>query len=180
MKFTASVESFKEAMHKAIISAAKKDPRPILACAKVTANDFVTIETTDLASRIWSKVLTATVESPGHICVSAKLLHGYISALEGEYFTFELLTEKNVVRVGDENSRFHMNIVRAEDFPIETSDVHCDPFDISIARVIETVSKMWPFASSDETRRNLRGMCISPGGEVATTDGHRQIGRAHV
>lgn len=173
MKFTVNTLHMRLAMNATYGLASKRSNgnRPILTTVKIFANETLSITGTDLEQKVSFKVDSAEIETPGQICVPAKLLHNYLKAVETETVTLEYLEDKTKLRLSSGLSRLHMNVMDPNDYPSDPN-IELNFFNIDGDKFISSLLKLQPFMSKDETRIYLNSVLLAPG-EMAATDGHR-------
>lgn len=152
---------------------------PILAniLIEATANQSITLTATDLEISI-IEFVSATVEVPGNITVSGKMLYDIVRKLPGESEIFITLNnEKTRLIIKSGKSHFELAVLPAEDYPtVQIVDLP-HRFKLSPKALLKLINQTAFAMSTEETRYYLNGifMHATQEGELRTvaTDGHR-------
>ena len=140
---------------------------------------------TDLDLTVIAEV-DAQVEEEGKITLPSKTLNEIVSKLGDKLITFEMTEGETSVNITCQNSKFDIIGISAAEFPPEFSNVNLNEdegFQIEIRPFVKAVRQAGFAAASYETSNLLSGIVCDISNnvmEIASTDGNRQIGRAHV
>ena len=116
------------------------------------------------------------MDRAGEAVLPARLLLDVARALPGEHATLELRADQGDVELVSAAARFHLRVLRAEDFPPMPAPEPGARIAVPAAAFIETVSRVARSASRDETRPVLTGILISAAGKelrMVATDSYR-------
>lgn len=172
MEFKIQTLKLREALALVSPAVSKKAYRPVLTTVKITADENIVIEATDMEQRIAVKISDGIeIKEQGHLCVAAKFLQDYVKEVTTEEVTLKFLGDTNQLRISAGRSRLHFNVVDPASFPTDlTQDATF--FNADGKGLLYSLRKVFSFASKDETRAFLMTACIS-GGDIVATDGHR-------
>ena len=183
MKFAATVAALRNAVKPAAQVVVAKSTIPILSMLHVTAGkDFVSFRGTDLDRELTART-GADVDKQGSTCVDAKLLSNILAKLpeDGEA-KFEVGGKNDAVSVRCGRSRFVLQTLPVEDFPVFTLDKSNHNFTLSAGDVAMLFGTTQFAISTEETRYYLNGVYLHAP-EVGkhdqkvlrgvATDGHR-------
>lgn len=163
MKFSCQGTELSKALRIVGAAVQSRNTIPVLSCVLLeAAGDQVTVTATDLTMRVSAQVPASVIEG-GSALVEASVARGLVRA---GHAAFELDGDALVFRGASSSARLTTQPV--EDFPIAGKDSGFEPIKSSIEDVLECMK----FASDEEARYYLRGVCIDADHCVGT-DGHR-------
>jgi DNA polymerase III subunit beta len=146
-----------------------------LSGVQIAADDSVQLRATDM--EVGLRVpLQATVERPGTVVLPARLLLDVVRQLPGGDVSLELRPTEQDVEVIAGPARFHIRILRAEDFPPLPEPGGDQIVAMPAPAFTETIARVARSASRDETRPILTGILVSATGEelrMVATDSYR-------
>jgi DNA polymerase III subunit beta len=120
--------------------------------------------------------LRADVARPGDVVLPARLTLEVVRQLPGSDVSLELRPAEADVEIVSGTARFHLRILRAEDFPPLPEPGGDSIVSMPAAAFVETVGKVARSASKDETRPILTGILVSASGDelrMVATDSYR-------
>src|SRR5687768_5912771 len=120
--------------------------------------------------------LRAEVTRPGDVVLPARLTLEVVRQLPGSDVSLELRPAEGDVEIVSGTARFHLRILRAEDFPPLPDPGGDSIVTMPAAAFVETVGKVARSASKDETRPILTGILVSASGDelrMVATDSYR-------
>ena len=165
MKIALDLAASKDALKAAFAAAPKRETIPVLSHVRITASDAgIEIAATDLKVRVEAR-LTGEVREGGTAVIHAERLK---SLLRGNWA--ELALADKVVTLETDALKARLSTLPAQDFPAGADHGEIEDLDISA----DDVADCLPFASGEEARHYLMGVCVDEGHTVAT-DGHRCI-----
>jgi DNA polymerase-3 subunit beta len=146
-----------------------------LSGVQIAAEDSVQLRATDM--EVGLRVpLEATVERTGTVVLPARLLLDVVRQLPGGDVSLELRPSEQDVEVVAGPARFHIRILRAEDFPPLPEPGGDQIVTMPAPAFTETIARVARSASRDETRPILTGILVSATGEdlrMVATDSYR-------
>jgi DNA polymerase III subunit beta len=146
-----------------------------LSGVQIAADDSVQLRATDM--EVGLRVpLQATIERPGTVVLPARLLLDVVRQLPGGDVSLELRPTEQDVEVIAGPARFHIRILRAEDFPPLPEPGGDQIVAMPAPAFTETIARVARSASRDETRPILTGILVSATGEelrMVATDSYR-------
>jgi DNA polymerase-3 subunit beta len=146
-----------------------------LAGVQIVADESVQLRATDM--EVGLRVpLQATVERPGTVVLPARLLLDVVRQLPSGDVSLELRPTEQDVEVVAGPARFHIRILRAEDFPPLPEPGGDQIVTMPAPAFTETIARVARSASRDETRPILTGILVSATGEelrMVATDSYR-------
>jgi DNA polymerase III subunit beta len=146
-----------------------------LAGVQIVADESVQLRATDM--EVGLRVpLQATVERAGTVVLPARLLLDVVRQLPSGDVSLELRPTEQDVEVDAGPARFHIRILRAEDFPPLPEPGGDQIVTMPAPAFTETIARVARSASRDETRPILTGILVSATGEelrMVATDSYR-------
>jgi DNA polymerase-3 subunit beta len=146
-----------------------------LSGVQIAADESVQLRATDM--EVGLRVpLHATVERPGTVVLPARLLLDVVRQLPSGDVSLELRPSEQDVEVVAGPARFHIRILRAEDFPPLPEPGGDQIVTMPAPAFTETIARVARSASRDETRPILTGILVSAAGEelrMVATDSYR-------
>jgi DNA polymerase-3 subunit beta len=146
-----------------------------LSGVQIAADESVQLRATDM--EVGLRVpLEATVERPGTVVLPARLLLDVVRQLPSGDVSLELRPTEQDVEVVAGPARFHIRILRAEDFPPLPEPGGDQIVTMPAPAFTETIARVARSASRDETRPILTGILVSATGEelrMVATDSYR-------
>jgi DNA polymerase III subunit beta len=146
-----------------------------LAGVQIVAETGVELRATDM--EIGLRVpLQATVERPGTVVLPARLLLDVVRQLPTGDVSLELRAAEQDVEVIAGPARFHIRILRAEDFPPLPEPGGDQIVSMPATAFTDTIARVARSASRDETRPILTGILVSAAGDelrMVATDSYR-------
>jgi DNA polymerase-3 subunit beta len=158
-----------------VAKVAKSDSMPVLTCALLSFGDGrLSVEGTNLDVFASSEVPAET--TGGHrVAIPVKVLAKFVSRCSSEYLMAEVVGER--LFISDLENRTNIQGLPAADMPPAHSAGSVPFLEINGARLANAITETIKFASEDETRYILNGLCISivKGEEpvLVATDGRR-------
>jgi DNA polymerase-3 subunit beta len=146
-----------------------------LSGVQIAADDSVELRATDMevALRV---PLDATVERAGTVVLPARLLVDVVRQLPPGDVSLELRPTEQDVEVLAGPARFHIRVLRSEDFPPLPEPGGDQIVTMPAPAFTETIARVARSASRDETRPILTGILVSASGEelrMVATDSYR-------
>jgi DNA polymerase III subunit beta len=120
--------------------------------------------------------LAAEVLQPGSAVLPARLVLEVVRSLPGDTVTLELRSQEQDVEMISASAKFHLRILRSEDFPTLPEPAPDTRMTLPTQAFVDTALQVARSASKDETRPVLTGVLISAGGQELTmvaTDSYR-------
>jgi DNA polymerase III subunit beta len=120
--------------------------------------------------------LAGEILQPGSAVLPARLVLEVVRSLPGDTVTLELRPQEQDVELISGSARFHLRILRSEDFPALPSPNADTRVTLPAQAFVDTSLQVSRSASRDETRPVLTGVLISAGGQELTmvaTDSYR-------
>ena len=153
----------------------KRNTIPILSNVMLKAEaGKLTIIATDLDMQI-TEIVDAVVDQAGSTTVSSSTLFEIVRKLSGGA-QVQLATDGAQLTVTSGRSRFKLNALPTDDFPLIGAGEMSNRLDVTAAQISEMISDTRFAMSTEETRYYLNGifMHVSNGMlKAAATDGHR-------
>jgi DNA polymerase-3 subunit beta len=146
-----------------------------LSGVQIAAEDGVELRATDMevALRV---PLEATIERAGTVVLPARLLVDVVRQLPSGDVSLELRPAEQDVEVVAGPARFHIRVLRTEDFPPLPEPGGDQIVTMPAPAFTETIARVARSASRDETRPILTGILVSAAGEelrMVATDSYR-------
>lgn len=175
MHFTITQAHLKSAITAAASVVERRNTVPILTHVKMTAaNGKLHLLSTDLDIS-YAQSVDANIEIDGECAVNADILKNIVAKLPvAANLEFELKDGKMTVYAG--RSRFELNTLSTEDFPIIATEEYASTFDLPASDLQRAISKTRFAVSNEETRYYLNGLYLHSIDDkltIASTDGHR-------
>jgi DNA polymerase III subunit beta len=146
-----------------------------LSGVQIAADDSVQLRATDM--EVGLRVpLDATIERTGTVVLPARLLLDVVRQLPGGDVSLELRPTEQDVEVVAGPARFHIRVLRAEDFPPLPEPGGDQIVTMPAPAFTETIARVARSASRDETRPILTGILVSAAGDdlrMVATDSYR-------
>ena len=146
-----------------------------LSGVQIAADDSVELRATDM--EVGLRVpLEATVERSGIVVLPARLLVDVVRQLPSGDVSLELRPTEQDVEVVAGTARFHIRVLRSEDFPPLPDPGGDQIVTVPAPAFTETIARVARSASRDETRPILTGILVSAAGEelrMVATDSYR-------
>jgi DNA polymerase-3 subunit beta len=146
-----------------------------LSGVQIAADDSVQLRATDM--EVGLRVpMQATVERSGTVVLPARLLLDVVRQLPSGDVSLELRPSEQDVEVVAGSARFHIRILRAEDFPPLPEPGGDQIVTMPAPAFTETIARVARSASRDETRPILTGILVSAAGaelRMVATDSYR-------
>jgi DNA polymerase III subunit beta len=120
--------------------------------------------------------LAAEVSDPGSVVLPARLLLEVVRSLPSDEVTLELRSQEQDVELISGSAKFHLRVLRAEDFPSLPSPDAAARMRLPAQVFVDTALQVARSASKDETRPVLTGVLVSAAGQDLTmvaTDSYR-------
>ncbi len=120
--------------------------------------------------------LAGEIVQPGSAVLPARLLLEVVRSLPAENVTLELRSQQQDVELISGSAKFHLRILRSEDFPTLPGPDPDTRMSLPAQAFVDTALQVSRSASRDETRPVLTGVLISAGGQELTmvaTDSYR-------
>jgi DNA polymerase III subunit beta len=105
--------------------------------------------------------LEAEVTREGTVVLPARLMLDVVRSLPAAAVTLELRSAEQDVEVVSGNARFHIRILRGDDFPPFPEPEPDSAVDVPATAFVSTAQKVAGSASRDETRPVLTGILVS-------------------
>lgn len=183
MKFSISLGLLGDALGIVGRAVAVKGVRPILANVLVNVeNGEIRLVGTDMEIMALARI-PATVETPGHFTIPAKLLQEIIGSLPGDAnaeVRCELLDgQENLIEIACGRNKFSIPVQGVEDFPpIPSLETESYPrFDIAAAELRRALKEVSIAVGNDESNPSQRSICWNFGADreitLAATDSRR-------
>ncbi|MBI2252511.1 MAG: DNA polymerase III subunit beta [Armatimonadetes bacterium] len=153
-----------------------KSPLPILSYImfKNEGEDRLKLSATDLEMGI-EIFIKAQILTKGSFCVPAKIITEIISQLNGEDIVLEL--NESILEIRNKFSKFNLNILPEEDFPVLSFSKELPTIQISKKKIKEMIKNIsFSAASFEEGKTILTGALILLKGQylsLVSTDGRR-------
>jgi DNA polymerase-3 subunit beta len=146
-----------------------------LSGVQIAAEDSVELRATDM--EVGLRVpLDAAVERSGTVVLPARLLVDVVRQLPSGDVSLELRPAEQDVEVVAGTARFHIRVLRSEDFPPLPDRGGDQIVTMPAPAFTETIARVARSASRDETRPILTGILVSAAGEelrMVATDSYR-------
>jgi DNA polymerase III subunit beta len=146
-----------------------------LSGVQIAADESVQLRATDM--EVGLRVpLEAVIERPGTVVLPARLLLDVVRQLPSGDVSLELRPTEQDVEVVAGPARFHIRVLRAEDFPPLPEPGGDQIVTMPAPAFTETIARVARSASRDETRPILTGILVSATGEelrMVATDSYR-------
>jgi DNA polymerase III subunit beta len=146
-----------------------------LSGVQIAAEDSVELRATDM--EVGLRVpLEAVVERSGTVVLPARLLVDVVRQLPSGDVSLELRPAEQDVEVVAGTARFHIRVLRSEDFPPLPDPGGDQIVTMPAPAFTETIARVARSASRDETRPILTGILVSAAGEelrMVATDSYR-------
>jgi len=120
--------------------------------------------------------MEATIVRDGTVVLPARLLLDVVRQLPAGDVSLELRPQENDVEVVSGPAKFHLRILRAEDFPNLPEPGGDQVVDVPAQAFVETIAMVARSASRDETRPILTGILVTAEGadlKMVATDSYR-------
>ena len=161
----------------------RRNTIPILSNVLIEAQDdgSIRLMATDLDLQVDESV-AAQVSQAGATTVSAHTFFDIVRKLP-EGSQVELSASDGKMQVVAGRARFNLSTLPRDDFPVIAEGELPTRFELPAATLRQIIDKTRFAISSEETRYYLMGIflhVVDDKLKAAATDGHRQIGRAHV
>ena len=148
---------------------------PILGCIRFDTGTIITAQTTDLDQNATYQFIDAQADGQGNMVIPLATLKELVKGADSETLVFESGAEDVNIEnhVGEHIVRQSVACMPPQDWPPSQTEIKTQP----AAGFLDTYRKLAPFASADQTRRVLNGVCIdveAKGGPfMVTCDGRR-------
>ncbi len=183
MKFSISLGPLSDALGIVGRAVAVKGVRPILANVLVNVeNGEIRLVGTDTEIMALARI-PATIETPGHFTIPAKLLQEIISSLPGDanaVVRCELLDgQENLIQIACGRNKFSIPVQGIEDFPpIPSLETEAYPhFEIAAEELRRALKEVSIAVGTDDSNPSQRSICWNFGAEreitLAATDSRR-------
>ncbi|MCD6726304.1 MAG: DNA polymerase III subunit beta [Solirubrobacteraceae bacterium] len=176
MKITIGHDELVAHLQQAARIASSRSAIQALAGVQLVATDGrVELRSTDMDLGLRTPV-AAQVVRPGGVVLPARLLLDVVRRLPGSDVSLELRPEQQDVEVVAGSARFHLRILRSEDFPELPEPGGDRTVTLPAAAFTETIARVSRAASRDETRPILTGVLVSAEGSslrMVATDSYR-------
>lgn len=161
-------------LSKALRAVGRSGYGPVVSCLLLEAYaDGVRVTGTDGDLRITAVIEGATVDEPGSVAVSGKLLTDLVKAAPADVVKLEVVEESLTVASG--RMRSSLRLTDAEDFPIGRT-LKGDTAEIGTSALFGAIGQVAPSASDDSARPILTGVLCessSDGMRLVATDSYR-------
>lgn len=163
MKFSCDGASLSKALRTACSVIKSRNAVPVLECVKIEAQgEQVTVSSTDLDIFV-SVDIEASVTEPGVAVAGGSVVRGLVRS---GHAAFE--TEGDVLVFRGASSSARLNTHEPNTFPIFKEAEQANPIKSPVQDILACMA----FASDDETRWYICGVCVDES-HIVATDGHR-------
>jgi DNA polymerase III subunit beta len=139
----------------------KKTTLPILSNILIEAKDSkIKITSTDLDIIYFEQILPQELKKEGSTTTSASILYDILRKLRQNAKVELSLQSANKLKVISENSKFNLNCIPADDFPLSDQEIEQKSFQVSSKKLLKLLNKTKISISSDETRHYLNGIYL--------------------
>lgn len=177
MQLTIELPALKTLVNKLIGAVERKNTIPSLAnIALITDGDILTGKATDLDIEVTAQA-PAVVSVQGSTTVSAAMLKGIVDKMPAGALVSLTLDDKDELTVKAGKSRYVLQTLPIEDFPIMASSEYAHQFTMQSHDLARLFNLSKGAMSTEETRYYLQGVYLHPTPDNdlcgVSTDGHR-------
>src|ERR671922_505443 len=176
LKLSVSRETFLARLGVAVRGASTRGPVPSLAGVLLRVDDDrAELQATDMELGVRVSLETESA-SPGQAVVPGRLLLDVVRSLPKDDLTLEYRSAEQDVEVVSGPSKFHLRTLPTEDFPKLPEPPTEGGLTVPAAAFVDTIARVAPAASRDETRPHLTGVLVTASGRelrMVATDSYR-------
>jgi len=139
----------------------KKTTLPILSNILIEAKDSkIKITATDLDIIYFEQIQPQELKNEGSTTTSASILYDILRKLQQNTKVEFSLQNPNKLKLVSGNSKFNLNCIPADNFPLSDQEIEQKSFKISSKKLLKLLNKTKISISNDETRHYLNGIYL--------------------
>jgi DNA polymerase-3 subunit beta len=161
MEFVIDRDTFLKSIGNANGVIEKKTTLPILSNILIEAKDSkIKITATDLDIIYFEQIQPQELKQEGSTTTSASILYDILRKLQQNTKVELCLQNANKLKVVSGNSKFNLNCIPAENFPLSDQEIEQKSFQVSSKKLLKLLNKTKISISNDETRHYLNGIYL--------------------